>query len=95
MFKDNLKYGLILGIVGPLIALVCFYFWKFSVYPFKDFMHFLFTERKILVGSVTFSLIANAITFTVFINKEKDSTAKGIFIVTMVWAIIILALKFL
>lgn len=95
MFKDNLKYGIILGILGPVIALVCFYFWKFSVYPFKDFIQFLFSQRKLLVAAITFSLIANALTFTIFINKEKDSTAKGIFLVTMVWAITILALKFL
>lgn len=94
MFKDNLKYGIILGIIGPIIALICFYFWKFGVYPFKEFMQFLFTQRKILVAAITFSLIANAITFTVFINKEKDHTAKGIFLVTMVWAIVILVLKF-
>jgi hypothetical protein len=95
MLKDNLKLGILYGIIGPLIALICFYFWKFSVYPFKEFIHFLFLERKMLVGGITFSLIANALTFTLFINTNKDYTAKGIFIVTMIWGVVILGLKFL
>lgn len=93
--KDNTKFGVLLGILGPFIAMVCFYFWKFSAYPISDFLKFMFYERKILVGSLTFSLIANAITFTLFINKNKDYTAKGIFIMTMIWAVIIIALKFI
>ena len=38
--------------------------------------------------------MANAILFTIYINGYRDKTAKGIFIVTMIYAIIALAFKF-
>lgn len=97
MLKDNVKYGIFLGILGPIVAVLIFYFWKFgSAYTFKDFWaQLMLSKNKLLVGVLSFSLIANAITFTLFINTDKDGTAKGIFIVTMLWAVIILLLKFL
>jgi tryptophan-rich sensory protein len=92
---DNFKLGLVLGIIAPLFGMLGFYFWKFSVYPFKEFLSFIFTEKRLLTSMVTFSLFANAVVFTVFINKHYDKTAKGIFIVTIVWSAIAIALKYI
>jgi len=38
--------------------------------------------------------MANAILFTIYINGYRDKTAKGIFIVTMVYAALALAFKY-
>jgi hypothetical protein len=92
---DNFKLGLVLGIIAPLVGMLGFYFWKFSIYPFKEFIQFIFVEKRLLTSMVTFSLFANAVVFTIFINKHYDKTAKGIFIVTIVWSAIAIALKFL
>jgi hypothetical protein len=94
MLKDNTKFGILLGIIGPLLAMLIFYVWKFNVLTLSDFISFMLKERKLLVSCITFSLLANALSFTIFINSRKDYTAKGIFIITMVWAILIIALKF-
>jgi len=92
--KDNFKLGLVLGIFAPLIGMFGFYFWKFSTYPLKDFVLYLVEAKSLITAMVTFSLMANAILFTLYINTHKDRTAKGIFLVTMVYAIAALIMKF-
>ena len=91
--KDNLQLGLIIGLFAHLLGMVGFYFWKFSAYSFIDFIKFLLVEKHLITGMVSFSLLANAIFFTLYINIHKDKTARGIFIVTCVYAIIALILK--
>ena len=93
MLKDNTKYGIVLGFFAPFLGMIGFYYWKFSVYPFKEFVKDLFIQKTILTSMVTFSLLINAIIFTLFINTDKDHTAKGIFISTCVWATLAIVLK--
>jgi hypothetical protein len=94
MLKDNTKFGILLGFLAPFIGMICFYYWKFSVYSFKVFLQYLLIDKKILTSMITFSLLSNAIIFTLFINTDKDHTAKGIFISTCVWAVLAILLKF-
>jgi hypothetical protein len=93
MLKDNTKYGIVLGFLAPFIGMFGYYWWKFSVYSFKSFATALLEQKQILTSMVTFSLLANAIIFTLFINTDRDHTAKGIFISTCVWAIAAIVLK--
>ena len=93
MLKDNTKYGIVLGFLAPFIGMFGYYYWKFSVYPLIDFIKSLAIQKSILTSMVTFSLLANAIFFTLFINTDKDQTAKGIFISTCVWAVAAIVLK--
>jgi len=92
--RDNLKLGLILGIVAPLTGMIGFYYWKFSTYSFKEFFLFLGQAKPLITAMVSFSLLANAILFTYYINTNKDNTAKGIFIITCIYAIAALIMKF-
>ena len=93
MLKDNTKYGIVLGFLAPFIGMFTYYYWKFNVYSLKVFIQFILEEKKILTTMVTFSLLANAVLFTLFINTDKDHTAKGIFISTCIWAVAIIILK--
>jgi hypothetical protein len=94
--KDNLKLGLILGLLAPFAGMLAFYYWKFSaICPFKEFVQYLGKEKHLLTSMVTFSLLANAIVFTVYVNTNKDKTAKGIFITTCFYVIATLVLKFI
>ncbi len=93
MFKDNLKYGLVLGLFSPFIGMLGFYYWKFSIYSLKSFITALAVQKTILTSMISFSLLVNAIIFTIFLNKNKDQTAKGIFITTVIWAVFAIALK--
>jgi hypothetical protein len=91
--KDDFKLGVILGLVGPMIGLFGYYFWKFSLYSFSDFFNAL-SQNKPLITAITIPcLLVNIIFFTYYINTKKDQTAKGIFVVTLIYAVTALLFK--
>jgi len=91
--KDNLRLGMILGLIGPLLGLVVIYLIKFSGVSFGDFLDAFFNDNKLITSNGTLSLLANVILFTLYINTHRDNTAKGIFIITLVYGIALLVLK--
>jgi hypothetical protein len=93
--KDNLKLGLILGLIGPIIGLFVIYFIRFSSVPFSYFFEEFIKDNRLITSIGSLSLLANIILFAIYINTHKDNTAKGIFFVTLVYGIIILMMKIL
>ena len=93
--KDNLKLGLVLGLIGPLLGLIVIYFFKFSAVSFGDFLDEFFHNNKLITSIGSLSLLANVLLFTLYVNTHRDTTAKGIFIITLVYGIAILVLKLL
>jgi hypothetical protein len=93
--KDNLKLGLILGLLAPMLGLLTFKWYKFGIFSLKEFFQFLFVEPgfRTLSAGLSLSLLANALIFTLYINAEKDKTAKGIFITTAIYGMVILLIK--
>jgi hypothetical protein len=91
--KDNLRLGLALGLIGPLLGLVVVYWIKFPSYKFSDFLEYFMHDNRMITSIGSLSLLANAILFTIYVNTHRDSTAKGIFIVTLIYGIGILVLK--
>ena len=95
--KDNLKFGLILGLLGPLVGLVIVYLVKpeFRGVGFYDFLDLFIHSNKLITSIGALCLLANAIIFTFYVNTQRDSTAKGIFLTTVIYGIGILILKIL
>ena len=91
--KDNLRLGIVLGLIGPLIGLVVIYLIKFSGVRFGDFLDAFFNDNKLITSNGTLSLLANVVLFTLYINTHRDNTAKGIFIITLIYGIALLVLK--
>ena len=91
--RDNLKLGLLLGFVGPLLGLVIIYFLKFSSVSFIDFLDEFINNNKLITSIGALSLLANIVLFTFYINTHRDSTAKGIFLITLLYGVAILLLK--
>ncbi len=93
--KDNLKLGLILGLLGPFLGLVVIYFVRddFSSLSFREYLDFVFTNNKLITSIGSLSLLANVILFTIYVNTRRDKTAKGIFLITLIYGIGILVLK--
>lgn len=92
--KDNLKLGLVIGLVGPVIGLFGFYFWKFSLFSFSEFLTALLQSKPLITAITIPCLLVNIIFFTYYINTKKDETAKGIFGITLIFAIVSLLFKF-
>ncbi|HWI93124.1 MAG TPA: hypothetical protein VNT20_17725 [Flavisolibacter sp.] len=91
--KDNLKLGMILGFIAPLIVFLIVYFIRFSGYAFDEFLRVFINEKKLITFWGVWCLVGNIALFTYYINTAKDKTAKGIFAITVVYGIGILLLK--
>jgi hypothetical protein len=93
--KDNFKLGLLLGLFAPVLGFLSFKWYKFGIFSMKEFLQFLYVEPgfKTLSAALSISLLANAFVFTFYINAIKDKTAKGIFVTTAVYGLVILLIK--
>jgi hypothetical protein len=94
--KDNLRFGLLLGFIAPLISLVIYYFVKFyPLFSVRDFLNFISSNKNQITAISVPCLVLNIALFTYYINSRLDKTAKGIFAITLVYAIAALLLKFI
>jgi hypothetical protein len=92
--KDNLKLGIVLGLIAPLLAMVIYYFWNFGrSMTMREYIFLLRTNKPLLTAISSISLLANAIIFTFYINTHRDQTAKGIFVATLLYGIFVLVYK--
>lgn len=94
--KDNLRFGMLLGFVAPLLSLVAYYFIKFyPLYSVADCLNFVADNKNQITAISVPCLILNIALFTFYINTRRDKTAKGIFAITLIYAIAALLLKFI
>ena len=91
--KDKLGLGLVLGFVGPVLGLLLLYNFMYSSLTLAEFLESFVHEKRLITSIGSLSLLANAILFTIYVNTRRDETAKGIFVVTVIYGIAILALK--
>jgi hypothetical protein len=93
--RDSLKLGLIMGFIAPFISLVGYYFLRFRLFTFGEYLTALKNNKPLLTGITIPCLLLNIALFTLYTNTHKDKTAKGVFAVTLVYAIASLLFKFL
>jgi hypothetical protein len=93
--NDDLKLGLVIGLIMPVVSFFGYYFWKFRLYTFGDFLYALRTNKPLVTALTIPCLLLNIVIFTLYINGRRDQTAKGIFAVTLLYAIVALLFKFL
>ncbi len=91
--RDNLKLGLVLGLLGPILGFVIIYFAKYSAISFGEFFDFFINDKRLITSVGTLSLLANAVMFALYVHFNKYNTFKGIFLATVVYGIAILVLK--
>jgi hypothetical protein len=91
--KDNLQLGLLLGFITPILVFIALYYLRFSYYDFTEFMETFGKENRLITFFGAWCLVANIALFTLYINTNKDRTAKGVFIVTCVYGVLILLMK--
>lgn len=92
--QDNVKLGLLLGLAGPVVGFFVYYCILFL--PHHSFGEYLdvFRQNIYLIPKVmSLSLLANGLLFFLYTQYRKDLTAKGILVVTLVYALLILVLR--
>jgi hypothetical protein len=94
--KDNLRLGLVLGLIAPILSLFVYYFVRFyPTYSFREFMGFIRSNKSQVTAISVPCLVLNIVLFTVYINSHRDQTAKGVFAATLIYAIVALLFKFI
>ena len=93
--RDDIRLGLLLGFIAPIISLGIYYLVKFyPLFTLNDFFYFVSTNKSQITAISVPCLVLNIALFTLYINSHRDQTAKGIFAVTLIYAIAALLLKF-
>ena len=92
--RDNFKLGIVLGFLAPILGIVCFYLINFRSAKFVNFLEVMLTLKSFFSAVITVSLVANGAIFTIYTNTDRDETARGIFVATMIYAIVCLVLKY-
>ncbi|TWW02170.1 hypothetical protein [Chitinophaga pinensis] len=96
--RDNLPLGIVLGIFTPVLAFFLYYLLVFMPkhdVSLSEFMKLVLENRQTLPKLISVCLLLNGVIFYFYTRSRKDITAKGIFLVTMLYAITILFLKIL
>ena len=93
--KDSITLGFILGLIAPILGIILFKIYKFGIFTYRETFDFMRLEpgHKTLSVALTLSLLLNALLFTIYINSAKDNTAKGIFISTVLYGMVVLLIK--
>jgi len=91
--KDHLRLGLVLGFLSPVLGFFIYYLVKFRLFSFQEFLQVIRANPSLLTGIISLSLITNAVVFTIYINRQNDKTARGVFIATCIYALIALSFK--
>jgi len=92
--RDDIKLGLVIGLLMPLIGIFVFYLWKFSSVSFGEFWGYLGANKSLITSLSVICLFLNVVVFTLYINTKRDNTAKGVFAITVVFGIAALIFKF-
>ena len=87
--------GLLLAFLLPILVFIFIYFLKFSSYTFGDFFQTFLQESRLITFFSAWCLVANIGLFTIYINTSRYQTAKGVFIMTIVYGLGFLLLKLL
>ena len=86
---------MVLGFLAPALFFIGYYFFKLypNNVPLQEFWRLLMEQRSFFTGLTSISLIMNAVLFTIYINTSRYQTAKGIFVITLVYGMVVLLMK--
>ena len=92
--KDNFVFGLALGLIAPIIAMLIYKMYKLQGLSITEMFQWFKMNPNLVSGFISVSLLANAILFTIYINGRRDNTAKGIFVLTIIYAAVAMIFKY-
>lgn len=92
--KDNFWLGTVLGFIGPVVGFTIFKLLKYNRFTLKEMYQWMTMNHNLITAWISVSLFANALLFTLFVNARIDKTAKGIFVITVIYAVATLLIKF-
>lgn len=92
---DNVGLGAVFGLITPIITLYGFYLFKYNYLSFSDFYSKILLANNILLPSISLCVIANLLIFFIFIWTDRNYSARGVLLATMVYAGYVISKKYL
>ncbi len=93
--KRNVSFlGLVLGLLLPLVGIFIVYLVMSRGSSFSTFLNTMKTDFDAAALILSLSILINIIPFIYYTNRRLDLTARGILIATMLYAVLIVLLKF-
>ena len=91
---DNIKTGIITGILAPLFTILIFYQSKTGgSTDFKSFFDSII-ENDILAAVLSIGAVPNLLIFYILINSERYKSAKGMVFSTFMYVLIVYIVYF-
>jgi len=94
LFINKISYGVIIGILSPVLFFMLNYIFRFRQYNFSDYLQFLIESKK-LVSVISLTIFPNLIPFMLFINSNRYSSARGVLASTIIFGIFIFIFYFI
>jgi len=93
LFLNKISYGVIIGLIIPVLFFLLYYLFRFQQYAFADYIRFLIESKK-LANVLSLTVLPNLAPFMLFINSNRYSSGRGVLGATVVLGIVIFVLKF-
>lgn len=90
---NNVKLGLLLGILAPALTMLVIYLISFSEYNLQETVDLLLS-KKVFTKIVSLCVIPNLGLFFLFLNKNYFYSARGILLATVLFAVFVFITKF-
>jgi hypothetical protein len=91
---NKLWIGLAAGILIPVIALICYYFARYSNLSLVDFIQ-VYRNLGILTHIISLSVLPDLLVFFLFIRKNQLKSARGVLLATFLFTFTVLVIRFL
>jgi len=91
---NNMRLGLAIGLVVPLITVLIFYKVKFSHQDIGEFLSTM-ASKELLSSILSLCVIPNLLAFFISIWTNMLSLARGVLMATFVFALVVVAVKYL
>lgn len=84
-----------MGFLLPLLVFLIIYLVRFSEASLSEFLQTFANQKGLITFFGVWCLVCNIALFTYYVNTNKDKTAKGVFVITLVYGLAILLAKVL
>jgi len=94
LFINKISYGVIVGIIIPILFFLLNYIFRFRQYNFAEYLRVLIESKK-LVSVISITIFPNLIPFMLFINTNRYSSGRGVLTSTIILGILIFIFYFI
>jgi hypothetical protein len=91
---NTITFGLIAGMIFPLLALFIFYLISYPDSSFSEFVAFIVSRKK-LSSLISLSVVPDLLVFFIFIWLNYLYSARGVLAAVFLFALIVVLTKFL